>query len=62
VGIRKIVNFLGLSQSFGSVVFSGFFGFAIVVFSDGDWLMNVIRPIVESGAALVQKAHFQSVA
>jgi hypothetical protein len=41
VGIRKIVTFLGLSQTFGSVVSSGFFGFAIVVFSDDRRLMNV---------------------
>ena len=27
------MTFLGLSQTFGSVVFSGFFGFAIVVFT-----------------------------
>ena len=31
------MTFLGLSQTFGSVVFSGFFGFVTVVFSDGRW-------------------------
>jgi len=41
VGIRKIVTFLGLCQTFGSVVFSGFFGFAVVVFFNDRWFMNV---------------------
>ena len=35
VGIRKIMTFLGLSQTFLSVVFVGVFRFAIVVFALG---------------------------
>ena len=35
--------FLGLSQTFGSLGFSGFFGFAIVAFSIDRWLVNILQ-------------------
>ena len=43
VGIRKIVTFLGLSQTLGFFAFAGFFGFAIVAFSIDRWLVNILQ-------------------
>ena len=45
------MTFLGLSQTFGSVVFSGLFGFAIVVFSEPSELG--ISQILSFGFTLV---------